>query len=204
MHPVEALIPGAQGRVLAVLSETTAELNLRTVARLADVSPAQASRVLPALVELGLVERREVPPSSLFRLNHDNLAARFVLELARSRQTAVELIGVAAGDLPLPPVSVIIFGSFARREAGRNSDIDILVVRPDDVVEDDPTWVAGVDRFREQVRATTGNRVEIVEATRAEAREKLSGAGQLWRDIAVEGVVVLGATLDELRGGPLG
>ena len=38
VHPIEAVIPGAQGRVLAVLVETTAELNLRTLARLAGVS----------------------------------------------------------------------------------------------------------------------------------------------------------------------
>ena len=48
VHPVEAVIPGAQGRVLAVLVDTTAELNLRTIARLAGVSLAQASRVLPS------------------------------------------------------------------------------------------------------------------------------------------------------------
>jgi DNA-binding MarR family transcriptional regulator len=57
-RPVEAVIPGAQGRILAVLAEKTGELNLRTIARLANVSPAQASRVLPDLVALGLVERR--------------------------------------------------------------------------------------------------------------------------------------------------
>jgi hypothetical protein len=38
-----------------VLAETTAELNLRTLARLSGVSVAQMSRVLPDLVELGLV-----------------------------------------------------------------------------------------------------------------------------------------------------
>ena len=42
VHPVRSVIPGVQGRVLAVLSETTAELSLRTLARLADVSVAQA------------------------------------------------------------------------------------------------------------------------------------------------------------------
>lgn len=68
VRPVQSLIPGAQGRVLDVLARTTAELNLGTVARLAGVSAAQASRVLPRLVELGVVARRDVPPSSLYRL----------------------------------------------------------------------------------------------------------------------------------------
>ncbi|WP_419943863.1 helix-turn-helix domain-containing protein [Candidatus Poriferisodalis sp.] len=65
VHPVSSVIPGAQGQVLAVLAETSAELNLRTVARLAGVSASQASRVIPGLVDLGLVERREVPPSTM-------------------------------------------------------------------------------------------------------------------------------------------
>lgn len=30
MRPIEAVVPGAQGRVLAVLAETTADLDLRT------------------------------------------------------------------------------------------------------------------------------------------------------------------------------
>lgn len=199
-RPVEAVIPGTQGRVLAVLAETTAELNLRTVARLADVSPAQASRVLPGLVELGLVERREVPPSSLFRLNHENVAARAVIELARSHAVALDRIGGAADDLPLPPASVIIFGSFARRESDRDSDIDVLVVRPTGLEQDDDTWAAGVELWRERVRAMTGNRVEVVEADRGEVAEKLESGGSVWRDIARDGVVVSGATLDELRG----
>ena len=153
VHPVEAVIPGTQGRVLAVLAETTAELNLRTVARLADVSPAQASRVLPGLVELGLVERREVPPSSLFLLSRQNVAAQFVVELARSRDIALQRMGSAAGELPLPPVSVIIFGSFARREADRHSDIDAVIVRPNSIDANDDFWTAGVEQWREAVRA---------------------------------------------------
>lgn len=42
LRPVQALIPVAQGRVLAVLAETTAEPDLSTLARLANVSVAQA------------------------------------------------------------------------------------------------------------------------------------------------------------------
>ncbi|MFT7601919.1 MAG: putative nucleotidyltransferase [Acidimicrobiales bacterium] len=200
MHPVQAVIPGTQGRVLAVLAETTAELNLRTVARLADVSPAQASRVLPGLVELGLVDRREVPPSSLFQLNRTNLAASLVVELSQSRDLALKAIGAAAADLSTPPSSVIIFGSFARREADRHSDIDAVIVRPDGIDADDDTWSAGVEQWRETIRAITGNTVEVVETNQTEAAKKLASKRELWRAVARDGVVVHGATLDQLRG----
>lgn len=200
VHPVEAVIPGTQGRVLGVLAETTAELNLRTVARLANVSPAQASRVLPGLVELGLVERREVPPSSLFRLSRENVAAQAVIELARSRYIVLQRMGDAARQLAIPPVSVIIFGSFARREADRESDIDAVLVRPDGVDEDDEAWTEGVAQWRASVRAITGNSVEVIETGRTEIGEKLMAKQPLWRDVARDGVVVHGASVDELTG----
>lgn len=199
VQPVQAVIPGTRGRVLGVLAETTAELNLRTVARLASVSPAQASRVLPDLVELGLVERREVPPSSLFRLNRENVAAQVVVELARARDIALERMGAAARELPIPPVGVIVFGSFARREADEQSDIDAVMVRPDDIDNDNDTWSGGVDQWRERVRAFTGNTVEVIEIDRAEASAKLASTSSLWQDIAREGIVVHGATLNDLR-----
>src|SRR3954453_13186650 len=109
VRPVEAVIPGVQGRILAVLAETSAELNLRTIARLARVSPAQASRVLPMLAELGIVERREAPPSALFRFVPENIAARAVTALAGAREIVLDEIGGAAGDLVPAPASVIVF-----------------------------------------------------------------------------------------------
>ncbi len=199
VHPVESVIPGTQGRILAVLAETSAELNLRTLARLAGVSTAQASRVLPGLVELGLVKRREVPPSSLFRLDRRNVAAQAVVELARAHTTTLELIGKAASELPIPPASVVIFGSFARREADRHSDIDALIIRPDGIAQDEDEWAAGIEQWRTLVRAVTGNNIDVIEVDRHEAADKLSNAQSLWQEIAQDGVVVHGASLDELR-----
>ncbi len=199
VHPVNAVIPGAQGHVLAVLAETSAELNLRTVARLAGVSASQASRVMPDLVDLGLVERREVPPSSLFRLNRENEAARIVIELARLRDNVLQRIGAAAGDLPQPPASIIVFGSFARREADRSSDIDVVIVRPDEVNPDDDTWTEAIDRWREKAGAIAGNDVEIIEVGLSAAVEKLSDGGHVWEEIARDGSAIYGASLDELR-----
>ena len=199
VHPVRALIPGVQGRVLAVLAETTAELNLRTVAQLADVSTAQASRVMPGLVELGLVERRDVPPSLLFRLNRENAASQVVVSLASLYDTVLARIGEAVGQVSTPPVSVIVFGSFARRAADRDSDIDVVIVRPDEVDGEDETWVAEVEQWCRDARSISGNTVEFIEIGLASAIEKLTSGGPLWTEIARDGLVVHGATINELR-----
>ena len=195
-------MPGAQGRVLAVLVETTAELNLRTIAQLAGVSQAQASRLLPDLVALGVVERREVPPASLFRLVPEHLASQVLLALARSTDTGLDEMGRRAGALPQPPVSVIVFGSFARREAEVGSDIDVVVVRPADIDEDDDAWSTSLEAWRRDVRRLTGNPVEVLEVSADEAATKLAGRSQVWADVRRDGRVVHGLGLQQLRSVP--
>lgn len=48
-------------------------------------------------------------------------------------------------------------------------------------------------------RAITGNAIEVLEATQDEARTKLSGNAQLWRDVARDGIAVDGLAMNELR-----
>ncbi len=199
-RPIEAIIPGVQGRVLSVLVETTAELNLRTVARLAGVSVAQASRVLPHLVELGLVERREVPPSSLFRLVPEHIAAGPLLRIARARDGMLKAMERIAGDLPVSPISVIVFGSFARGEADAHSDIDTILVRPAGVDEADEAWAASVEQWSSAVFRMSGNRVEVFEVGADEIAGHLDSRRQVWRDVRRDGLVVYGLGIDELAG----
>lgn len=198
VRPIEAVIPGVQGRVLAVLAETTAELNLRTIARLSGVSHAQASRVLPGLVELGLVERREAPPSSLFRLVPEHIAAGLLLALARSRDGLIEEMGRVSAVLPVVPVSVIVFGSFARGGADAESDIDAVFIRPVGVDESDEAWADSVEQWRSQIRRASGNPVEVLEIGSEEIGARLRSGRTVWRDIHREGVVVHGRALSEL------
>lgn len=84
---------------------------------------------------------------------------------------------------------MIAFGPFARGEADAESDIDLAVVRADDVHEDDERWADSVDVWRREARAITGNDVEIVEASLPEARRKLRGRSELWRNVQRDGVV---------------
>lgn len=199
MRPVEAVVPGAQGRILAVLVETSAELNLRTIARLSRVSVAQASRVLPGIVELGIVERRDVPPSALFRYVPENVAARALSALADARHTVLRELEDGAGRLEPPPVSIIVFGSFARGDANRESDLDVLLVRPSRIEEEDAKWRGAVDQWVDDASSLTGNRVEVLEATEEEAQRLLRSRKQLALDIRRDGVVVHGLSIDELQ-----
>lgn len=199
VHALQSVIPGVQGKILAVLAETTAELNLRAIAGIANVSEAQASRVLPGLVSLGLVERREAPPSALFRLVREHIAAQPILALSRSRDRMIEEMRQIAEGLPLEPASVIVFGSFARGQADEESDIDTLLVRPFGVDESDERWSSTVQQWIDQVANVSGNRVEVLEVGIAEAAARLNSKRSVWQDIRREGLVVNGSSLESLE-----
>lgn len=199
-EPVQAVIPGAQGRILAVISQTSAELNLRTIARLSGVSVAQASRVMPALVDLGLVERREAPPSALFKFVSEHVASRAVTALVDARRTLLDELKASASSLAVQPTSVIVFGSVARGDADRSSDVDLLLIRPYEVAEDDARWRASIDGWVEWVRRLTGNPVEVLEVALDDATVNLRSKKQLWSEIQRDGVVVFGPSIEDLRG----
>ncbi len=191
-RPVQALIPGAQGQILGVLAETTAQLNLTTLSRLAGVSLAQASRVLPELVHLGLVERVEAPPSALFRLMDESLAGRLVRSMTELRLAALGAIGDFSALQKSRPELVIVFGSFARGQADADSDLDIVIVRPADVEDSDSAWAGSIVSLSQDIARALGNPVNILEVGANDLERRLKSRSEVWRSIRSEGVVVYG------------
>lgn len=108
-------------------------------------------------------------------------------------------LGDGAAKVSPPPVSVVVFGSLARGEAGAASDIDVVVVRPAAVGEDSDDWRREVEGWRGDVRRISGNGVEIVEVGEGEIGGLLRGRRPMWKDVLRDGVVVYGAPLAELR-----
>jgi predicted nucleotidyltransferase len=197
-QPVEAVIPGAQGKLLAVFAETTAGLSVRTAARLSGVSLAQTSRILPELATLGILDRTEIPPSKVYQLVEENAASRAIRSLARSRDRVLSELGELAKLMVIPPVSIIVFGSFARGEAGRESDVDIVMVRGS-CVDASFEWSEGLDEWRRSARRLTGNEVEVMEVDEFDVSLRLRSRRPVWQDIRREGIVVFGKTLQELQ-----
>jgi predicted nucleotidyltransferase len=195
---VEALIPGVQGRVLGVLARTETEMTIRTVASLADASPQQATVVVTHLVDLGVVSRREAGSSSLVRLERENEAARVVLALARLQESTMDRLTDVARHVVPVPVSLIVFGSFARGEADTESDLDILAVRSNHVDADDNEWIDSLGRWEVDARKIVGNPVNMMVVSFDEVPALLRRRSGPWRTIAREGIPLLGSPLSEL------
>ncbi len=197
-RPVEALIPDAQGRILGALTRTTEELTLTTLGELSGVSLAHAARIVPRLVELGVVERREVPPAVLVRLVPDNLAARVLLSLAELRHTLLDELRESARKLDPAPANVTLFGSFARGDDDAASDIDVVVVHPSAISEDDAAWSESISGWEQSVRRISGNAVNRIEVSEDEVPNLMRSRRPLWQAIRQEGVVLQGRPLAEI------
>jgi len=197
-RPVAAIIPDAQGRILGVLARTTEELTLTTLADLSGVSLAHVARVVPRLVELGVVERREVPPAVLVRLSSDNLAARLLLALADLRHALLHELRESARDLDPAPVNMTLFGSFARGDDDAASDIDVLVVRQSTTGEDDPAWSESIAGWEAHARRISGNAVNRIEVSDDELPKLMRSHRPLWRAIRQEGIVLQGTPLAKI------
>ena len=196
--PVEALIPDAQGRILGTLARTTQELSLSTLAELSGVSLAHVSRMVPRLVELGVVERRDVPPAVLVKLVPEHLAARAVLMLADLRHAFLEELSESARHLDPAPANVTLFGSFARGEDDTRSDIDVIVVRPSSIDADDETWAKSIARWETHVRRISGNAVNCIEIGEGEAAKLMKSRRPLWQAIRREGILLQGESLADI------
>jgi predicted nucleotidyltransferase len=198
-RPVQALIPGTQGKILGVLTGTTAQLNLTTISRLAGVSPAQASRVLPELVHLGLVERVEAPPSALFRLMDENVVGGLVRSMADLGYLALKAVGDSVALQKSRPELVIVFGSFARGEADADSDLDLVIVRPAGIDDDDSAWAESIVTLSQDVARALGNPVNTLEVSANDLERRLKSRSELWKSIYTEGIVVYGDAPKGLR-----
>jgi predicted nucleotidyltransferase len=162
--PHSAVSPTLEGDVLIVLAGTTRPLTGREVARLAGRgTPAAVAAALNRLVQQGLVLRDEIGGSFLHTLNRDHLAAPAVLVLAGLRTELVARLRAALGDWEVQPVSAALFGSAARGDGDADSDMDLLVVRPPQVDEEDDRWRAQMVRLAEDVHAWTGNHASLIE-----------------------------------------
>lgn len=191
-NPIRSVIPVGQGEVLAVLARTEQPLTGRGVADLTNgrLSQKGTNLALRALVRAGLVLVEAHPPANLYRLNRQHLAARSIEELATLRGRLIDAMKGHLSDWVIPAWGAWLFGSAARGDGDEDSDIDVLVVRPDPADDSEAAWDDQVDRFAAAVTAWTGNRCEIIEYRPDELADLLAREERLAVDLRADGVAL--------------
>jgi predicted nucleotidyltransferase len=102
-------------------------------------------------VRNGLVRSQPAGNARLYTFNREHVAGPAITTLVSLREELVSRMTADVDSWRIPALAVWLFGSAARGEAGPDSDIDVFVLRPDDVPDSDQTWQVQVDNFSMRV-----------------------------------------------------
>lgn len=200
-RPYSAICQSIYSDVLNVLAGTSRPLTGREVARLAGhKSHSGVLNALARLHEHGLVDRQEAGRALLFTLNREHLAAPAVMVLAGMRRELIERLRQAMEQWKLPPIHASMFGSAARGDGDTESDIDLFIVRPLNLDDDDRGWREQLNGLVVSVRRWTGNRVAISEIGEAEIPQLRTGALPIVTELRADAVTLCGADVSMLFG----
>jgi predicted nucleotidyltransferase len=125
----EALFPESRTAVLASLADAGDEgIHLREVARRTDLNSKTVMRELHALRDAGILVSRDVGRQVVYRLNPDCPIYDELRSILRKTVGLAGVLRTALAPFGDRIEQVYVYGSHARGEDRRDSDIDLMVV----------------------------------------------------------------------------
>lgn len=188
-RPFTCVTPTVDGDVLAVLARTTRPLSVGQIHELAAAhSHSGIRKAVFRLVDTGVVERSPAGRLSVYTLNREHVAADWIVGLATITDRLWQRITDEVASWSEPAAAVVVFGSAARGQAGVESDLDICVVRPDELPVDDGEWREQLENLAGRATRWSGNDTRILEL----AAHELGGVGSLIEEVNRDGLMLVG------------
>jgi predicted nucleotidyltransferase len=199
-EPITSVIPGAYGPILAALFRTGVPLSGRQIAGLVEgkVSRSRVNDVLRELAAHGLVCEAAHPPAILYTVNRNHVAAEALEALVELRPRLLDRMRADIASWEPSAISVLLYGSVARGDGNAESDIDVLVIRPDAVSAGETTWRNQLDQFVDRVQAWSGNTCEVLEFADAEFTTAMTRGRKLERELRRDAICLGGEAPDLL------
>ncbi len=177
--------------VRALLNHRRKIFTVRSLAETAQVSASEASLVVKQLEEAGVVKIQLVGRSFLVTLNEESFVLQRIIKpvIDAERETIGELIKLLRRSFSSQKsvISVYLFGSVARREEKKDSDIDILVVS-----NDFEKASAAVARAQEEVSLVFNKSLSPLIFSESETSQKRREKSDLLESIVGDGRFVMG------------
>ena len=170
--PISTVVPSLDGPVLLVLARAEEGLSGRQIHKLAESGSVAGVRlVLQRLAATGLVHVDDLGNSLLYRLNRKHILAPIVDQLANLRSTLISRLADEISNWRIPPVHASVYGAIARGDGDLDSDVDLLLIRPDRHEFVDVLWEEQVGRLMQTVVDLTGNPAHVFELSQTELSE---------------------------------
>jgi predicted nucleotidyltransferase len=198
--PISVVVPSLDGPVLQVLAQADEGLSGRQIHKLAGSGSVAGVRlVLQRLAATGLVHVDDLGNSLLYRLNRKHLVAPVVELLADLRSTLVSRLADEISRWRIPPVHASVYGAVARGDGDLDSDVDLLLIRPDQHEFEDVLWEDQVTRLMQTVVDLTGNPAHIFELSQTELANHLATEDPILNDWIQPSIQLTGVPLAASR-----
>ena len=200
-EPLEGLTSAVEAATLRVLARADAGFSGRQVHALAGVgSTSSVHRALSTMVRIGLVTAESRPPSIIYRINREHALWPAIDSALGSRDRVFESIRrFCTDDLPVDlGLTVVVYGSVARRDSSLDSDIDLFVVYPDDI--DDDARADFSFQIARHVERVAGNEAQVFSVERAELAQRINENDPLVANVIADGILVFGPPLRSANG----
>ncbi|MEV4260783.1 nucleotidyltransferase domain-containing protein [Kribbella sp. NPDC049584] len=142
----------------------------------------------------GVVIAEPAGRARLYTLNRDHVAAAAIDQLARLRDVLLERIKAEAETWTIPAKAIWLFGSTARGQGDADSDLDLLIVRPDDVDDSEPGWVEQVETLSAHASLWSGNSCEVIEYSAQEIRDLINHGERIVTELRRDALPIAGRT----------
>lgn len=186
--PVLDIAPAVRGALLQALARLEQPVTRRQLAAAAGVAPGNASTVIEELIRSGIVTETVAGRSSMVLLNRSHLVAGPLLALAGLRGELIRRLRERLSAWP-DLRGAWLFGSVARGEAHKESDVDLLIVADD---LEPPDLHERLSQLQADVRVWTGNDLQLVEHSPTSWRKLVRSKNPLVEQIRLDGIALAG------------
>jgi predicted nucleotidyltransferase len=192
-RPLGVIAPSVSADVLTVLARAETAFTPPEVHRLVGAHSVDGvRRALASLTAQGIVIGQRSGQAVRYELNRHHLAAPHIAAMAGLRDELLLRLTTQIEGWESPCRYSALFGSAARNDMRLDSDIDLLVVRPDVIDADDTGWLAQIDTLEADTARWTGNDVRTLHYSEAELRAGLRAGDRVLEDIRNEGIRLTG------------
>ena len=186
--------------MLEVVSGTTRPLAGREIHKIVgEGSSSGVWKVLNRLEEQGILLADRRSHATYYVANRDHLAWPSIESLVRLRGELTARLAAEIDGWSVAPLHASIFGSTARGDADVDSDVDLLLVRPEDLAPnavDD--WEGQLASVRDAVRRWTGNPCQTFVVTPSRLAEHVRANDPLVRGWLDDEILLTGAPIADL------
>jgi len=186
--------------VLLELVRIDAPTSGRQIAERVERSEAGVREALDRLVRQGVVRRMKIGTAYGHTLNRGHVATPIVEAIAAIRREVIQWTHDVIEQWEIQPLHASFFGSFARRDGGEDSDLDILLVHAFELEDDE----ASFERWEQQtaelhdLEDRTGNAVQILDVADAALGAPDAEAAATLASIATDEISLTGTRLATL------